>query len=156
MRLRPHSARQSHTKPLCRRRYGRAALYAKNDTNETSDELLIGARRPHVPQEFRLYKEEVLVRLEIQYDHIFRWANFTSNLGRYFAWGFPNVANTTTIIQTAPARGAYLAAFKGSEGKPLPPEQGGFQKRCARHAAVCCAPMQRPSTAKPPTAAPGS
>jgi hypothetical protein len=49
-------------------------------SNLTNDELLIGARRPHVPKMCQLYKDEVLVRAEFQWDGIMRWMNFTSNL----------------------------------------------------------------------------
>jgi hypothetical protein len=45
-----------------------------------ADRLLVGARRPHVPKNFTLYRDEVLVRAELEWDSIMRWANFTSSL----------------------------------------------------------------------------
>eukprot|EP00775_Hariotina_reticulata_P009683 gene9683-9841_t len=119
-------------------RYGRG----DSKSNLTNDELLIGARRPHVPKMCELYKDEVLVRAEFQWDSIMRWMNFTSNLGRYFAWGFPNVEGAQTIIQQAPHPGAYIAAFRGFEGKPLPPDLGGYKKRYISQLGVVWA--QRP------------
>jgi len=49
--------------------------------------------------------------------------------GRYFAWGFVNVDGAQIVVQDAPQPGAYSAAFRGFEGKPLPPELGGHKKR---------------------------
>uniref|UniRef100_A0A383VG82 Uncharacterized protein n=1 Tax=Tetradesmus obliquus TaxID=3088 RepID=A0A383VG82_TETOB len=93
-----------------------------------ADRLLVGARRPHVPRNFTLYRDEVLVRAELEWDTIMRWANFTSSQGRWFAWGFPNVTGVTKAAVQAPA-GAYIAAFRGFEGKPLPKHLGGYKKR---------------------------
>jgi hypothetical protein len=45
-----------------------------------ADRLLVGAKRPHVPKIFTLYRDEVLVRAELEWDSILRWANFTSSL----------------------------------------------------------------------------
>eukprot|EP00878_Enallax_costatus_P027123 GHUV01029173.1.p1 GENE.GHUV01029173.1~~GHUV01029173.1.p1 ORF type:complete len:142 (+),score=28.98 GHUV01029173.1:218-643(+) len=58
-----------------------------------------------------------------------RWANFTTNRGRYCAWGFYNAPGVTTAIIVPPSITTYLAAFRGYEGKPLPPQLGGFKKR---------------------------
>eukprot|EP00879_Flechtneria_rotunda_P015909 GHRR01016637.1.p1 GENE.GHRR01016637.1~~GHRR01016637.1.p1 ORF type:complete len:173 (+),score=25.65 GHRR01016637.1:1128-1646(+) len=108
--------------PCCR--YGRGTwLYSARD------DLLIGANRPHFPKNCTLYKDEAIVRVEIQWDHIMRWFNFTTNLGRGFAWGFDKVPGTRKVVVDAPAPGAYVAAFRGYEGKPLPKEQGGFKDR---------------------------
>lgn len=46
----------------------------------THDErLLFGAKRPHVPKNCTFAPDEVLVRAEVQWDHILRWINVTSN-----------------------------------------------------------------------------
>ena len=58
-----------------------------------------------------------------------RWIQFTTNAGRAFEWGFKDVPGRQEITATAPRDGAYLAAFRGFEGKPLPPELGGYKKR---------------------------
>lgn len=42
--------------------------------------LLFGAKRPHVPLNCTLYRTEVFVRAELQWDHIFRYMNFTTSL----------------------------------------------------------------------------
>lgn len=49
--------------------------------------------------------------------------------GRWFAWGFPDVAGATRAVVQAPP-GTYVAAFRGFEGKPLPKHLGGYKKRC--------------------------
>jgi hypothetical protein len=53
-------------------RHGR--YYKTNDTL-----LLFGAKRPHVPLNCTLYRDEVIVRAELQWDHIYRFMNFTTN-----------------------------------------------------------------------------
>jgi hypothetical protein len=42
--------------------------------------LLFGAKRPHVPLNCTLYRSEGIVRAELQWDHIMRFMNFTTNL----------------------------------------------------------------------------
>jgi hypothetical protein len=58
-----------------------------------------------------------------------RWMAFTTQLGRRFAWGFKGVEGAKSYTVYAPRDGAYLAAFRGFEGKQLPPELGGYKKR---------------------------
>lgn len=72
---------------------------------------------------------QAIVKAEVQHDRLQRYMAFTLNTGRVCSWGFPNATNTTTYIATAPNPGAYLAAVRGFEGKPLPPERGGYKKR---------------------------
>ncbi|KAF6256750.1 hypothetical protein COO60DRAFT_1528060 [Scenedesmus sp. NREL 46B-D3] len=94
-----------------------------------ADRLLVGAKRPHVPKNFTLYRDEVLVRAELEWDNIMRWANLPAPCkGRWFAWGFPDVAGATRAVVQAPP-GTYVAAFRGFEGKPLPKHLGGYKKR---------------------------
>lgn len=59
---------------LLLRRYGHGA-----EQYTHADRLLVGARRPHVPRNFTLYRDEVLVRAELEWDTIMRWVNFTSS-----------------------------------------------------------------------------
>jgi hypothetical protein len=54
-------------------RHGR--YYKTHDTK-----LLFGAKRPHHPLNCTMYRSEVFVRAELQWDHIFRFMNFTTNL----------------------------------------------------------------------------
>jgi hypothetical protein len=49
--------------------------------------------------------------------------------GRYCSWGFPDVDNVTKAVVEAPGPNMYIAALRGYEGKPLPPNMGGFNKR---------------------------
>lgn len=46
----------------------------------TEDSLLFGAKRPHHPLNCTLYRHEVFVAAELQWDHIMRYMNFTTNL----------------------------------------------------------------------------
>jgi hypothetical protein len=59
-----------------------------------------------------------------------RWMAFDTSAGRRYAWGYKDVdANVTRVTSPAPRDGAYLAAFRGFEGRQLPPELGGYKKR---------------------------
>lgn len=70
------------------------------------------------------------MRVEVEWDHIMRWMAFNTNLGNHHEWGFKNASeNVTDVVVDAPREGAYLAAFRGFEGKQLPPELGGYKKR---------------------------
>lgn len=59
----------------------------------------------------------------------FNWLHVAACRGRWCSWGFPDVANVTKAVVTAPAPNTYIAALRGYEGKPLPPSLGGFKKR---------------------------
>jgi len=72
---------------------------------------------------------QYIVRVELQHDRVMRWMAFTTQLGRRFEWGFPNVTDAKSYSIYAPRDGSYLAAFRGFEGKQLPPELGGYTKR---------------------------
>jgi len=93
------------------------------------DKYLFGARRPHLQYNCTLKPGEGVVKAEVQYDTVMRFMEFTTNRGQKCTWGFRNVANTTMGMALAPNAGAYLAAIRGNEGKPLPPEKGGYKKR---------------------------
>lgn len=85
------------------------------------DANLFGARKPHLPQEFTLAPDELITKVELQWDPIsMRYAVFTTNKGRALSWGFKDVAGATTAVAEAPVKGAYLAAIRGFEGKPAP------------------------------------
>jgi hypothetical protein len=53
----------------------RHGKYYKTD----EDMLLFGAKRPHFPYNCTLYRDEVFVAAEMQWDHIMRFMNFTTN-----------------------------------------------------------------------------
>jgi len=57
----------------CAHRYGQH--YRTDETR-----LLFGAKRPHFPLNCTLYKPEYFVRAELQWDHIMRFMNFSTNL----------------------------------------------------------------------------
>jgi hypothetical protein len=82
------------------------------------------ARAPHPP-----LQPQAIVRVDLQHDHVMRWMSFTTSKGYTYEWGFKDNANTTAATITPPREGAYLAAFRGYEGKQLPPELGGYKKR---------------------------
>lgn len=63
----------TQVKPFALCRHGR--YYTTDETR-----LLFGAKRPHVPLNCTLYRSEVVVRAELQWDHIFRFMNFSTNL----------------------------------------------------------------------------
>jgi hypothetical protein len=67
--------------------------------------------------------------VELQHDDVMRWMAFTTNHGHTYEWGFKDKPNTEYHVIAAPRDGAYLAAFRGFEGKQLPPELGGYKKR---------------------------
>jgi hypothetical protein len=69
------------------------------------------------------------VRIDLQHDHVMRWMAFTTSKGAAYEWGFKNHPNTTAVTALPPREGAYLAAFRGYEGKQLPPSLGGYKKR---------------------------
>ncbi|KIY96229.1 hypothetical protein MNEG_11733 [Monoraphidium neglectum] len=100
-------------------------------TNGTDDlDLLFGAKKPHKPFNFTLAPGEKIVKVVLQHDEVMRWISFTTNLGNKYEWGYKDYqANTTTTTSLAPRDGAYLAAFRGFEGKQLPQELGGYKKR---------------------------
>jgi len=59
-----------------------------------------------------------------------RWMAFTTNLGNRYEWGFKDASPAVeSHVESAPRDGAYLAAFRGFEGKQLPKEMGGYKKR---------------------------
>jgi hypothetical protein len=70
-----------------------------------------------------------ITRVELQHDSVMRWMAFTTSLGNKYEWGYPGEPNATDVVLDAPREGAYLAAFRGFEGKQLPPEMGGYTKR---------------------------
>lgn len=45
----------------------------------TNDQLLFGAKRPHIPLNCTLYRDEFIVRAEVHWDHVMRFMNFTTN-----------------------------------------------------------------------------
>jgi hypothetical protein len=49
-----------------------------------------------------------------------RYAALTTNKGRVLSWGFKDVPGSTKAAVEAPVPGAYVAAFRGFEGKPAP------------------------------------
>lgn len=55
-----------------------------------------------------------------------RYAAFSTNKGRVLSWGFKDVPGSTKAAVEAPVPGAYVAAFRGFEGKPAPVAK----KRC--------------------------
>ena len=59
-----------------------------------------------------------------------RFMSFWTNRGRKAAWGFPSTENATRAVALPDRPGSYLAAIRGNEGRPLPPELGGYKKRC--------------------------
>ena len=70
------------------------------------------------------------MRVDLQYDDVMRWLGFTTSLGNFYSWGYKDMnPNTTSVAVLPPRDGAYLAAFRGFEGKQLPPELGGYRKR---------------------------
>lgn len=70
------------------------------------------------------------MHVELQHDNVVRWIAFVTQTGRRFEWGFKDFTdNETNIVEDAPRDGAYLAAFRGFEGKQLPKELGGYKKR---------------------------
>lgn len=86
---------------------------------EDGDANLMGARKPHVPADFVLEPNELIVKIELQWDIIsMRYVKFWTNKGRTFEWGFPDVPGATVAVSTPPVPGAYLAGFRGFEGKP--------------------------------------
>lgn len=95
----------------------------------------MGARKPHIPKEFELAPGENIVKVLLQWDTIsMRYAKLTTSLGRELEWGFKDVAGATTAVSEPPVPGAYLAAFRGFEGKPRPVAK----KRCGRRHFCFC------------------
>jgi hypothetical protein len=96
---------------------------------EDGDANLMGARKPHIPMEFNLQPGEVITKVQIQWDPIsMRHCTFTTSTGRELSWGFPNVTGCTTATAAAPVPGAYLAGFRGFEGKPRPVSKKRYER----------------------------
>ena len=92
-------------------------------------ELLFGARKPHKMLNWTLEPGEKMVKVELQHSDVMRWMAFTTSAGRRFEWGFKDAPGAETFVIEPPREGAYLAAFRGYEGKQLPKELGGYKKR---------------------------
>jgi hypothetical protein len=92
--------------------------------------LLMGARRPHFCQRFDMKPKETIYRIGLSwFNDTLRSVEFYTNRGSKYVWGFTNVQEETKRCTLQGPFGSWLAAIYGSEGKPLPPEQGGFVKR---------------------------
>ncbi|GBF89996.1 tyrosine serine phosphatase [Raphidocelis subcapitata] len=98
--------------------------------NTSNDfDLLFGAKKPHQPFNFTLQPGEMITRVDLQHDSVMRYMAFTTQWGRRYEWGFKDMPGVESYTAYAPREGAYLAAFRGFEGKQLPPELGGYKKR---------------------------
>eukprot|EP00775_Hariotina_reticulata_P010764 gene10764-10920_t len=123
---------------------------------EDGDANLMGARKPHIPLEVSLQQGEVITKVQIQWDPIsMRHCTFTTNTGRQLSWGFPNVTGCTTATAVAPVPGAYLAGFRGFEGKPRPVSKKRYLIQLAFVWALpSCQPVGAPPAA--PTVVPAT